>query len=207
MKIKGLYCILPEFETISEYENFVTRLVKYQPDVVQLRIKYKPDKFFYNVAVKVKNILSKTQIVFIIDDRVDIAVSVGANGVHLGQDDLQPNLVRKLVNKYKIKNFIIGYSTHSFSQARDALKLPVDYISIGPVFATTSKPEYKPVGLETVRKVKKIASKKNIPVVAIGGINHTNVELVKKQGVDAIAVISAIRDLNPEVIFKLKYKT
>lgn len=204
MKIKGLYCILPEFETVKEYERFVYCLVRFHPDIVQLRIKNKPDKFFYEVAIKIKNVLCKNQILFIINDRIDIAVAVQADGVHLGQDDLSPVVAREIAKKYGVKNFIIGYSTHSYLQAKRAVELPVNYISIGPVFATTSKPDYKPVGIDVVRKVKIMASKKNIPVVAIGGINDTNIELVKQQGVDAVALISAIKDLKSEVIFKIK---
>ncbi len=203
-KIKGLYCILPEFDTIKEYKKFVEKLCKFRPDIVQLRIKNKPDKFFYNTAVEIKKILAKHKITFIINDRLDIAISINVNGVHLGQDDLPVIEARRIVQSLKLKNFIIGHSTHSVEQAKKALNLPVDYIAIGPVFETTTKSEYKPIGLEVVRKVKLMAKEKNIPVVAIGGINHENIELVKNTNVDTVAVISVLKDLNKKVIEKLK---
>ncbi len=204
IKIKGLYCILPEFDTIKEYKKFVEQLCKFNPDVVQLRIKNKPDKFFYKVAVEIKKILAKFKLPFIINDRIDIAISVCADGLHLGQDDFPVVEARKIVEKLKLKNFIIGYSTHSFEQAKKALELPVDYIAIGPVFYTQSKSEYTPVGIEVVKKVKLLAEKKNITVVAIGGINEDNIELVKKTKVDGFAVISALKELDYKVIKKLK---
>ncbi|MEN3013993.1 MAG: thiamine phosphate synthase [Endomicrobiia bacterium] len=202
MKIKGLYCILPEFETLQEYISFTRKLIKFNPDVIQLRIKNFSDKFFYSVALNIKKILASKKIPFIIDDRVDIALLVKADGVHLGQDDLPAEVVRKLL-KIKSKNFIIGVSTHSFQQAKEALKMPVDYISIGPVFPTSTK-DYKPVGLQTVKEVVLLAKNK-MPVVAIGGINSKNVELLKEIKPSAIAVISALKiaDLKREV-FKLK---
>ncbi len=202
--IKGLYCILPEFDTIKKYKRFVTKLLRFKPNIIQLRIKYKSDSFFYKVAYEIKKILSSKDIFFIIDDRVDIALLIKSHGVHLGQDDLSPLEVRNLVNNLGLKKFIIGYSTHSLEQAKIALNFCVDYISIGPIFKTNTKPDYIPVGIDTLKKVKEFIKNK-IPIVAIGGINDENVDLVKKIGVDAIATISAIRDLNPKKIEKLKF--
>ncbi len=204
MKIKGLYCILPEFQTLQEYINFTKKLCKFNPNIIQLRIKNKPDRFIFQVAVNLKKILSKYKIPLIIDDRVDIALVVDADGVHLGQDDIPPSKVKEISSKLKIKNFIIGYSTHSLKQAEDGLKLPVNYISIGPVFHTSNKPEYKVVGVEIVRKVKVMAEKFKKPVVAIGGINEKNILLLKEAKPDAVAVINAIKDINPKVINLLK---
>jgi len=202
-KIKGLYCILPEFHNIEDYLNFVKKLLKYKPDVIQLRIKNKSDKFLYEVAFKIKKILSKTNIPFIIDDRLDIALLVKADGIHVGQDDLSSKELRKILNKLKLRNFIIGYSTHSLEQAKEALNLPINYISIGPVFETNLKPDYRPVGVEIVKEVKKLVNNK-FPVVAIGGINHKNVELLKEAKPDAVAVISALKNLDLRIINKLK---
>lgn len=199
MKIHGLYCIIPELNTEYEYIDFLKRLVKFNPSVVQLRIKNKDDRFFYNVAIKLKKIVSRKRIPFIINDRVDIALITKSDGVHLGQDDLPVVCVRKLVGK----KFIIGLSTHSLSQAKLALNLPVDYISIGPVFPTTTKLEYKPVGIDIVKHVKKLAKNK-IPVVAIGGINDSNIELLKEAKPDAVAVVSVLKDLDSEKISKIK---
>lgn len=201
--IKGLYCILPEFDNVLKYINFVKKLIKFKPDVVQLRIKNKPDIFFYKIAFEIKKNLKSKNIPFIIDDRVDIALVVHADGVHLGQDDLSPIKARELVNSLKLKNFIIGYSTHSLDQAKKALNLPVDYISIGPIFKTTTKSEYKPIGIETLKKVKNLIKDK-MPIVAIGGINHKNIDLIKPISPNAVAVISAIEKINSHIIKKLK---
>ncbi|MCS7151884.1 MAG: thiamine phosphate synthase [Endomicrobia bacterium] len=204
MRIKGLYCILPELNSILEYTDFVKKLVKFRPNLIQLRIKQKSDRFFYDLAKKIKDILKNKDILFIIDDRIDIAISINADGVHLGQDDISPLVARKIAKSCGLKNFIIGFSTHSYEQAKKALKLPVDYISIGPIFETLSKPEYEPVGVETLHRVKLLAYKNKVPVVAIGGINQNNVDDIKRNGADAVAVISAISQLDPIVIKKIK---
>ncbi|MCX7715922.1 MAG: thiamine phosphate synthase [Endomicrobia bacterium] len=199
MKIRGLYCIIPEFNMISEYINFVSSLVKHHPSVVQLRIKKQSSRFFFSVAAKIKEILAQHKITFIINDRVDIALLVRCDGIHLGQDDLPADKVRKLVGK----KMLIGVSTHSVVEAMKTIKLPVDYISIGPVFSTITKPERAPIGVETVEKVVKIVDKK-LPVVAIGGINSQNIHLLKEANPDAIAVLSAIKTLDTKVIKQLK---
>lgn len=199
MKIHGLYCILPELDNEDEYVSFLKKLLKFRPSVVQLRIKNKHDKFFYNVGVKFRKIIPYKKTLFIINDRVDIALLVKSDGVHLGQDDLPPEKIRQFLPK----KFIIGFSTHSFQQAKEALKLPVDYISVGPIFPTETKPEYPVVGVEVLRKVKEFVGDK-LPVVAIGGINHKNVDLLKEAKPDAIAVVSALKELNHLNIEKLK---
>ncbi len=204
MKIKGLYCILPEFQTLAEYINFTKKLCRFHPDIVQLRIKNKPDRFIYTIAVELRKILKRYKIPFIIDDRLDIALLTHSDGVHLGQNDLSPAEVRKVIEKFKIRNFVIGYSTHSLKQAEEALKMPIDYISIGPVFETINKPDYKVVGVEVVKKVKKMAQKVNKPVVAIGGINEKNIWLFNEPKPDAVAVITAIKNLQPDVIKEIK---
>lgn len=202
--IKGLYCILPEFDTLEKYISFTRKLLKFRPNVLQLRIKKNNDKFFYQVALSIKKILtSYNDIVFIIDDRIDIALLVKADGVHLGQDDVPVRDVNKFLSEVHYKKLIIGFSTHSLQQAKQAIKMPVDYISIGPVFPTTTK-EYKPVGLSVVKEVKKIVSNKT-SLVAIGGINEENVILLRDIKPDAIAVISALQKNNlDKVISKLK---
>lgn len=199
MKIQGLYCIIPELTTEDEYIDFSKKIIKFNPSVIQLRIKNKDDRFFYNVARKLKKIFSRKKIPFIINDRVDIALIVKSDGVHLGQEDLPVVCVRKLVGD----KFIIGISTHSLYQAKLALSLPVDYISIGPVFPTKTKLEYKPVGVEIVEHVKRLAKNK-ISVVAIGGINESNIELLKKAQPDAVAVVSILRDLDSYKINRIK---
>jgi thiamine-phosphate pyrophosphorylase len=123
---------------------------------------------------------------FIVNDRADVALLCGADGVHLGQEDLPAEQARRLLGEGKI----IGFSTHTVQQAREADRLPVDYLAIGPVFATTTKQRADPVvGLETVRAVRAAVRK---PLVAIGGITLENAAAVIEAGADAVAVI---RDL------------
>ena len=125
----------------------------------------------------------------IINDRVDLCLAADADGVHLGQDDLSPKAARKIFDQVKDGNTrIIGFSTHNLSQLREADALPIDYIAIGPVFATGSKANPDPVvGLEGVRQARRVTTK---PLVAIGGITRQNCFQVKAAGADAVAVIS-----------------
>lgn len=123
----------------------------------------------------------------IINDRVDIALAVGADGVHLGQEDIPPDAARELLGE----SAIIGFSTHSERQAIASAGFPVDYIAIGPVFATTTKQNPDAlVGVEGVKSVVAVAG--DMPIVAIGGITLENAEDVVGAGVVAIAVISGL---------------
>ncbi len=152
---------------------------------VQYREKEKSRKDIYQESLKVREITRQYNAVFIINDHADIAFAVGAEGVHLGQDDLPIREARKILGENKI----IGLSTHDIEQALNAKKEGADYIGFGPVFHTKTKEAGEPRGLDMLRKVKELV---NIPVVAIGGINHENVRSVLETGVDAIAVASAI---------------
>lgn len=129
---------------------------------------------------------------FLINDRADVAELCGADGVHLGQEDLPPEKARRFLGAGRL----IGYSTHTLDQARRAADLPVDYIAIGPVFPTTTKKNPDPVvGLSIVSQVRALTNK---PLVAIGGITMENAPSVLAAGADAVAVIGdllAARDL------------
>jgi thiamine-phosphate pyrophosphorylase len=123
---------------------------------------------------------------FFVNDRADVARLCGAAGVHVGQDDLPPEKVRLFAGR----EMLIGYSTHSLEQAARALRLPIDYIAVGPVFPTSTKPDPDPVvGLELIRQVRALTTK---PLVAIGGITLENARQVLDAGASAVAVI---RDL------------
>jgi thiamine-phosphate pyrophosphorylase len=125
----------------------------------------------------------------IINDRLDLCLASGADGVHLGQTDLSPASARRIFDQAKSgENLLIGYSTHNLDQLREADALPVDYIAIGPVFATGSKAKADPVvGLEGVRQARRVTAK---PLVAIGGITRRNCAQVKDSGADSVALIS-----------------
>jgi thiamine-phosphate diphosphorylase len=151
--------------------------------LVQLREKHMPPLQFYEHA----RAAVAAGVQLIINDRVDIALAVGAYGVHLGQDDMPPEAARRLLGD----KAIIGYSTHSVEQAGKALTLPIDYIAIGPIFATSTKTNPSPtLGLERLRAVR--AAVGNVQLVAIGGISHSNAREVIEAGADSVAVISAL---------------
>ena len=155
--------------------------------LVQLREKRMPALEFYEEAKAAVAVAEQSGVQLIINDRVDIALSVGAHGTHLGQDDLPPEAARKLLGE----TAIIGYSTHNIDQALAAVKLPIDYLAIGPIFQTTTKSDTSPVlGLEGLRTVRRAIG--DFPLVAIGGITGANAVATIDAGADSVAVISAL---------------
>jgi len=151
--------------------------------LIQLREKHLSPRAFYEQA----KLAARRRVQLIINDRADIALAVSADGVHLGQDDMPPDAARKLLGP----NAIIGYSTHNIEQAIAATKLPIDYLAIGPIFATTTKPDTAPVlGLDGLTAVRRAIG--TFPLVAIGGITHANARQVIQAGADSVAVISAV---------------
>ncbi len=123
---------------------------------------------------------------FLVNDRTDVALLCGASGVHLGQQDLPPELARRLLGSRREPEPLIGFSTHSLEQAREGDRLPVNYLAIGPVFPTRTKEQPDPVvGLEGVAAVRAAVTK---PLVAIGGITLENARAVLQAGADAVAV-------------------
>jgi thiamine-phosphate pyrophosphorylase len=155
--------------------------------LVQLREKQLSPKEFYEQAKAAITVAEQCGVWLIINDRVDIALAVGANGVHLGQSDLSPEAARKLLGEQAI----VGYSTHNVEQAIEASKLPIDYLAIGPIFTTSTKSDTAPVlGLEGLRTVRQAIG--DFPLVAIGGITLSNAADVVEAGADSVAVISAL---------------
>jgi thiamine-phosphate pyrophosphorylase len=151
--------------------------------LVQLREKVAAPRDFYEAAFKAMQVARALGVRLIINDRVDIAIAVDANGVHLGQDDLPPERVRELIGADRI----IGYSTHSLKQALEANSTSVDYIAIGPVFQTRTKANPDPVvGPDLIRELKLHLCK---PLVAIGGIALDTAPAVIAAGADSVAVI------------------
>jgi thiamine-phosphate pyrophosphorylase len=154
--------------------------------ILQLRAKKLSSGEFLEAALIIRKITKDKGAIFILNDRVDIALLTDADGVHLGQDDLPVNEARRLLGNNKI----IGYSTHNLREALESKKLPVDYISFGPIFSTKTKEDAQtPKGLKGLDEAKKAVK---IPIVAIGGIIETNMAHVLKQGVESMAMISDI---------------
>ena len=155
--------------------------------LIQLREKVDPPLRFFEQAESAVRVARDRGAKIIINDRVDIALALKADGVHLGQEDLGPNAARRILGS----DAIIGFSTHSLEQARRAAQMPVDYVAIGPIFSTTTKESANPpVGLDGLARVREALGA--MPLVAIGGINSENVGTVLKAGADVVAVISDI---------------
>jgi thiamine-phosphate pyrophosphorylase len=154
-------------------------------DAIQLREKTISDDEFISLAGEIRDIITRSGTLLIINDRVNVAREVNADGVHLGQDDMSVSEARNIIGDEKI----IGVSTHSIIQARQAQKEGADYIAIGPVFSTRTK-DYEPsIGLEIIQE---ISGAINIPFIAIGAITLENLDEVLKAGASRIAVCSAI---------------
>jgi thiamine-phosphate pyrophosphorylase len=205
-----LTLILPKIYPITDagiakltHADQVRRLIAGGAEMIQLRGKSASAREFYADVVEALKVARNHEgTKLIINDRVDIALAVGANGVHLGQDDLPPEHARAILGG----NAIIGFSTHSVEQAREALSLPIDYIAAGPIFPTSSKPDPEPViGLDGLRSVREIVGR--FPLVAIGGINRKNAVSVFDAGADAVALISDIISEPAEITDRMRELT
>ncbi|PKQ62107.1 thiamine-phosphate diphosphorylase [Labilibaculum filiforme] len=168
------------------HEYIVAEAVKGGVTVVQLREKNISSREFYELAKALMLIVKPLGIPLIINDRLDIALAVDADGLHIGQSDLPYEVARKLLGKNKI----IGLSIETIEQAWEANKLDVDYIGLSPVFSTNTKLDINtPLELSGVKKIAGFTKHKT---VAIGGINNENAESIISSGADGIAVVSAI---------------
>ena len=154
-------------------------------DIVQLREKHGDERDIVRAGRSFRRLCDAYDALFIVNDRPELAIACGADGVHIGQDDPDPAEVRRLVGQ----DFLIGLSTHSPAQV-DAARA-VDYISVGPVHATPTKPEYAEVGTALVRYA---AEHAQVPFFAIGGIDADNAGDVVAAGAERVAVVRAIRD-------------
>jgi len=157
-------------------------------DIVQLRSKVLPDAALTRLGLKIREIAARYHKLYFVNDRVDLALVTGAHGVHLGQEDMPVRAARKLAKQIGRKIWI-GKSTHSLKQALAAVSEGADYIGVGPVFATPTKPHMKSVGLGFVKQA---AMKIRIPWVAIGGIDLENIRDVARAGATRVAVVRAI---------------
>ena len=162
--------------------------------LIQLRDKHSSPREFYKEAEKALQVARERGVRIVINDRVDIALALKADGVHLGQDDLPPEAARLVLGDQAI----IGFSTHNIEQAREAARMPLDYVAFGPIFRTSSKSNaHSSVGLEGLRRVREAVGK--TPLVAIGGIHSANAPGVLATGADAIAVISELLSRPAEI--------
>jgi thiamine-phosphate pyrophosphorylase len=156
-------------------------------DVIQLRDKTASSRKLFDIGTKLRELTSKHQVNFIVNDRVDVALAIQADGVHVGQSDLPASTVRQLIGSQKI----LGVSAGSLHEAIQAQKDGADYLGVGPIFEarSTKADAGDPIGLKLIQDIRKQCK---LPIVAIGGIDQENVKEVIQTGADCAAIISAI---------------
>lgn len=181
----SLYLVTDNSENEEKFLKTIEEAILGGVSVVQIREKTAETLEFYNLAIKVKEITTKYDVPLIINDRVDIALAIDADGVHVGQSDMPCDITRKLIGKNKI----LGVSATTVEEAKKAENDGADYIGAGAVFPTTTKTDAKSV---TKKELSDITKSINIPVVAIGGITIENANELKDTGIAGLSVVSAI---------------
>ena len=183
-KLSPICLITPDSEDSGKVEAAVRVALEAGIRWVQYRRKSGTRRRLYDDAKRIRDLTARFDAMFIVNDHVDIALVVGADGVHLGQDDLPLKEARKILG-----GKIIGVSTHDIDEALEADAGGADYIGFGPIFFTATKDAGTPKGPAAIAGIKRIVS---IPVVAIGGINPDNVAEVFESGCDSVAISSGI---------------
>lgn len=166
-------------------KNQVEQAIQGGATFIQIREKQLGYSAFLKQAEEIKKITDKYHIPFVINDNIDVAMAIDADGVHVGQKDMEAGEVRQKLGQNKI----IGVSVQTVEQALSAQKNGADYLGVGAVFSTSTKLDASEVSFETL---KQICNAVDIPVVAIGGINAKNILQLKNSGIDGVAVVSAI---------------
>jgi len=202
MKLKGFYFVTDRRLSKAGNIKDVRNALKAGVQVVQYREKSASTKELFIRALALRRICKNT--IFIVNDRADIALAVGADGVHLGSSDMPYSAARKILGPRKI----IGLTVHNLKEAINAQKQGADYLGVAPVFPTATKVDAgNPCGVKLVKRIKKAV---RIPVVAIGGIKLSNARQVIDAGADCICAISAVvakRDVKKEILsFKKLFK-
>ena len=172
-------------KTDEEFLNIIEEAIKGGTSIVQLREKTASTKDFYQLALKVKEITTKYDVPLLINDRIDIAIAVDSEGVHIGQDDMPADIARKIIGEDKI----LGVSASTVEEAKKAEIDGADYIGSGAVFPTATKDDADSVSKD---ELKKIVDSIDIPVVALGGITLENAGSLKDTGIAGFSVVSAI---------------
>lgn len=186
LKDFGLYFITDSKLTKKTVIDNVKSAVKGGVKIIQYREKEASAEQMLEEAKEIKKLCQKNNVIFLVNDRIDIALAADADGVHLGQDDARYETARKLLGKNKI----IGLTTHNVKESVEAERLGADYIGLSPIFPTSTKDDAgKACGTEMIALVKKYVK---IPIVAIGGINESNIGQVLGAGAKNMAIISAI---------------
>ena len=192
--MRGYYFITDSKLSRAGNFNDVSMAVACGVSVVQYRNKNAKTREMYEEAVRLREICRDT--LFLINDRVDIALAVNADGVHLGQSDMPCKAARKLLGPERI----IGITVHNLSEAMQAESIGADYLGVSPIFQTATKPDAgKPAGITLIEDIRAIV---NIPLIAIGGIDHSNAIDVIRAGADGLCAISSVvakEDVSAEI--------
>lgn len=182
--MKGYYFITDSALSRAGNASDVMQAVECGVGVVQYRSKGADTRKMYEEAIQLRKICRDP--LFLINDRVDIALSSGADGVHLGQDDMPCRAARRLLGPDKI----IGITVHNLAEAQEAQNLGADYLGISPIFKTATKPDAgKPAGIALIEEIRRQV---DIPLIAIGGIDHSNAPAVVRAGADGLCAISCV---------------
>ncbi len=188
MKKIGRFHVLTDavLQTRYSHVELAQMAISGGADTIQFRQKNGTTKEMIETAGRMRELCGRAKAIFIVNDRVDVAIASGANGVHLGQDDFPISLARKMLGG----DAIIGGSAGSLEEARRCLEEGADYIGVGPVYPTASKADAGPAG--GLKLLEEIVKSVPLPVIAIGGITRENSPLVMRAGAFGIAVISAV---------------
>ena len=188
----------------EEFLYRVEEALKGGVTILQLREKDKTTREYISLAEKVHTLTKKYNVPLIIDDRIDVALAMGAEGVHLGQSDMPISTARKILGD----DFIIGATTKTVPQALEAVELGADYLGVGAIYPTTTKVKTVLTSTETLDAICKAVP---IPVNAIGGLNKNNVQILEGIGIAGLCVVSAIMKADDpkgeaEILFKTAKK-
>ncbi len=187
MRLPNKYAITDSKRYDKPLEILVENLIKStEVKMIQLREKHLKGRQLYETALKLRKITNKYSALLFINERFDIAMAVSADGVHLPEKSFPPSVIKKLK-----PDLLVGYSAHSLDSALFAEREGADFITLSPIFKTSSHPDAQPLGLDILEEVSK---KVNIPVFALGGINDENAEACLKKGAYGIAGISLFFD-------------
>jgi len=173
-------------ESILPLEEFTEHIISGGATSIQVRLKTEPTRNIMDFTRRVLEVCTGTGVAVIVNDRVDVALATGAQGVHLGEEDMPVETARSLVGP----EMIIGASVRDVSGARAAARAGADYLGVGAMFRTPIKPEQEPISLDILQEIR---HEVKLPIVAIGGIDEKNAALLLEHGADGIAVISALR--------------
>ena len=185
-RMNGLYVIIdPEFAKGRKLTDIAAQAIKGGATAIQLRDKKRSVKEFLASASELRDICAEKGALFIVNDSMEVALGSGADGLHVGQDDLPADIARRLLPIDKI----LGCSARTLAEAKKAKDDGADYLGVGAIFPTDSKEDTREIGVEALKNIRRAL---DLPLVAIGGINRDNLKSVIKAGADAAAVISAV---------------